>query len=461
MTQLSIQPADGSGLAYEGNVNDAMKTLATLFSGPSAPATTYEYQYWADTTAKVLKQRNSTNTDWVIRNSIGDAVILTKSANYTVELKDMGCVILVDASAGNVVLSLPALTGVPDGFRFSAYRIDGTANTIAITANGANLINGLSSIALSSQFDSIEAVTNTVAWYAESNATIGSTARVATTVGGTADAITGAFSPAIIALTDGMEIRFRAASANTANSPTFKADGTAVKTIKKTSTAAVLKGAIQPGQEVTLRYNLSLDVWIIESVFSFGAPRKAVYNAPGYFTVPAGIQMVYITLCGAGGGGAGFQGGTTGGGGGGGGQTLMAQPYACSPGDVIAYYPGFGGPGGAAGVNGTNGEAAYFDTITALGGAGGTGTTGGTGGASGASPNAATTSGAGANGSGGLSSAPGMGGGSAFGAATPAGGSNVAGYAGRGYGHGGNGGYGAQYSGAGGPGSNGFVEITY
>jgi len=79
---------------------------------------------------------------------------------------------------------------------------------------------------------------------------------------GTVDAITASFTPALTALTDGMELRVRASGANTIPNPTFNADGLGAKTIKRLGNGALLEDDIVgAGHELLLRYNLSNDVF--------------------------------------------------------------------------------------------------------------------------------------------------------------------------------------------------------
>lgn len=54
-----------AGAQFRADLNNALAAVATTNSGATAPATTYAYQLWADTTTGLLKQRNAANTDWV------------------------------------------------------------------------------------------------------------------------------------------------------------------------------------------------------------------------------------------------------------------------------------------------------------------------------------------------------------------------------------------------------------
>ena len=84
--------------------------------------------------------------------------------------------------------------------------------------------------------------------------------------GGTADALTGAFNPGITALTNGMTLCVRAASANATTTPTFTpASGTiTAKTIVKGNGLALAAGDIAgAGHWIALQYDLTLDKWVM------------------------------------------------------------------------------------------------------------------------------------------------------------------------------------------------------
>lgn len=84
--------------------------------------------------------------------------------------------------------------------------------------------------------------------------------------GGTADAITAVYTPAITELTNGMTLYVRAAAANGTTTPNFTpADGTiAPMTIVKGADAALAIGDVAgAGHWVELQYDLSLDRWVL------------------------------------------------------------------------------------------------------------------------------------------------------------------------------------------------------
>ena len=54
-----------SGASFRTDLNNALAAIASNNSNSSSPATTYAYQWWADTSAGTLKIRNSANNAWI------------------------------------------------------------------------------------------------------------------------------------------------------------------------------------------------------------------------------------------------------------------------------------------------------------------------------------------------------------------------------------------------------------
>lgn len=117
---------------------------------------------------------------------------------------------------------------------------------------------------------------------------------VAVVAAGTADALTGAFSPAIAALPVApgtLSVLVRAGAANTTTTPTFKADGTAAKVIVKGNNLPLVAGDIVgAGHWLDLQYDATLDKWVLQnpaSGISAGVPAGSViYTAQS--TAPTG-----------------------------------------------------------------------------------------------------------------------------------------------------------------------------
>lgn len=73
MSQHDMDVANQAGAAFRADMNLALQALASTSSGSAAPATTYAYQFWADTNAALLKMRNGANTAWITIGLLGVA----------------------------------------------------------------------------------------------------------------------------------------------------------------------------------------------------------------------------------------------------------------------------------------------------------------------------------------------------------------------------------------------------
>lgn len=81
--------------------------------------------------------------------------------------------------------------------------------------------------------------------------------------GGSADVITATYSPAVLAVSDGLELKFRAAAANTTATPTFSPNGLTARTIVKRGGLALLAADLTLSAEYTVRYRSAAAQWEI------------------------------------------------------------------------------------------------------------------------------------------------------------------------------------------------------
>jgi hypothetical protein len=65
MSQHDMDIGNANGAGVRADLNAAVLALVTQSSGATAPTTTFSYQFWADTTAGILKQRNAANSAWI------------------------------------------------------------------------------------------------------------------------------------------------------------------------------------------------------------------------------------------------------------------------------------------------------------------------------------------------------------------------------------------------------------
>lgn len=96
------------------------------------------------------------------------ADVITKTADYTADPADE--MILVDATSGNVVVTLTASPGAIRNARrlaprLTIKRIDDSANTVMISQNASETIDGETSQTLASQYDALTLVTDLTNWH--------------------------------------------------------------------------------------------------------------------------------------------------------------------------------------------------------------------------------------------------------------------------------------------------------
>ena len=75
--------ANASGAAVRSDLNDALAAIVSNNSSSAEPATTYAYQFWADTTNNVLKIRNSGNSAWVTLRELDGTMLIEDGSAST------------------------------------------------------------------------------------------------------------------------------------------------------------------------------------------------------------------------------------------------------------------------------------------------------------------------------------------------------------------------------------------
>lgn len=73
-------------------------------------------------------------------------------------------VVLCDTSGGDIVVTLPAVSG-HDGTRYFIKKIDGSGNIVTIDGNGAETIDEVLTKVISTQYDSLEIVCDGSEWW--------------------------------------------------------------------------------------------------------------------------------------------------------------------------------------------------------------------------------------------------------------------------------------------------------
>jgi len=73
MSQHDFTLGNATGASFRADANLVLAAIAGNNSGATAPATTFAYQWWADTTTGLLKIRNAANSAWVTVGTLATA----------------------------------------------------------------------------------------------------------------------------------------------------------------------------------------------------------------------------------------------------------------------------------------------------------------------------------------------------------------------------------------------------
>ena len=68
--------ANASGAAVRSDLNNALAAIVSNNSNATAPATTYAFMWWVDTTNGQLKQRNAANDDWIVVRELDGTMLM-------------------------------------------------------------------------------------------------------------------------------------------------------------------------------------------------------------------------------------------------------------------------------------------------------------------------------------------------------------------------------------------------
>ena len=96
--------ANASGAAFRTDLNNALAAIVSNNSNSSSPATTYAYQWWADTTDNILKIRNSSNNAWINLFTLAGGIDVDAASNFAAAVTFTDDVTFDGATAGRDVV---------------------------------------------------------------------------------------------------------------------------------------------------------------------------------------------------------------------------------------------------------------------------------------------------------------------------------------------------------------------
>lgn len=135
MAQHDYDIANQTGANFRADLNNALDAIASNNSGSSEPSTTFAYEWWIDTSANVLKLRNSANNAWItlplsITASNETSGALTVNGNLTTTG-------ILDADGGVTVDNI-TIDGTEIDLSSGDLTID-SAGDIILDADGGNI----------------------------------------------------------------------------------------------------------------------------------------------------------------------------------------------------------------------------------------------------------------------------------------------------------------------------------
>jgi hypothetical protein len=151
-----ISSGGGGGGSVTGASN--LGTGSDIFS--ALVGTTLQFRSLLPGSGIALTQQAN---DIIIAASGSPAMtVVTETATYTALSSDN--VILVNATSGAVIINLPAASTLP-GHLYEIKKIDGSANNVTITPNGADKIDNASTVVISTQYANYSITSDGTNWW--------------------------------------------------------------------------------------------------------------------------------------------------------------------------------------------------------------------------------------------------------------------------------------------------------
>lgn len=95
---------------------------------------------------------------------VGVAAVDEHSANYTVDEDDRGKLLAVDATSGNVTMSLPAIADVPEGFTVAVKKVDSSSNSVILDPDGSETIEGSAQLSMATEDQTVTVTSDGSEW---------------------------------------------------------------------------------------------------------------------------------------------------------------------------------------------------------------------------------------------------------------------------------------------------------
>lgn len=115
---------------------------------------------------KTINQSNSTYIQGRAVGGEASILLVTGTAKViTTTGDDDATIYLCDATDGNMTISLPDVADFPIGIPITFKKIDSTANTVTLDADGTSLIDGAGTLVIVTQYDAPRIVSDGANWW--------------------------------------------------------------------------------------------------------------------------------------------------------------------------------------------------------------------------------------------------------------------------------------------------------
>lgn len=166
-----------SASAYATNASTSASTAATEAGNAETSATNAANSASDAATSATNAETSATNAANSAALAAASAAaglygaVVDKTSNYTVQLSDDGALIRATTTSGAVTITLPQISTLADGFKVAVVKWTGDSNGVSVVRSGSDTINGASSYAISSQYNSGTFVADfeTNQWFAVSS----------------------------------------------------------------------------------------------------------------------------------------------------------------------------------------------------------------------------------------------------------------------------------------------------
>ena len=95
---------NATGANFRSDLNNALAAIVSNNSNSSEPSTKYAYQWWVDTTANIVKIRNSANDGWINLFTTAGGIDVDAASNFAAAVTFTDDVTFDGATAGRDIV---------------------------------------------------------------------------------------------------------------------------------------------------------------------------------------------------------------------------------------------------------------------------------------------------------------------------------------------------------------------